>query len=150
MTQAADSQKPVIFAVDDEQANLDVVIRTLNRGYDVRAFTSPTEALTAARATPPAMMIVDHRMPDMTGVQLVRQLRSAGVECATLMLTAFPELLEVVDAEREKLFFQVIPKPWKPEDLLCQVDLALKSFRLSRAIGRLGKMMGDRPDSKKP
>ncbi len=142
------SPKALIFAVDDEPANLEMMVRALGRTYDVRPFTDPHEALAAAQLTPPDMMIVDQRMPGLTGIQLLRALKGLHLECATLMVTAYPELTDVVSFESHKQIFRVIPKPWKLEDLLVQVDAALKFFRLGKAIGRLSSVMGDAPGGK--
>jgi len=108
------SPKALIFAVDDEPANLEMMVRALGRTYDVRPFTDPHEALAAAQLTPPDMMIVDQRMPGLTGIQLLRALKGLHLECATLMVTAYPELTDVVSFESHKQIFRVIPKPWKP------------------------------------
>ena len=88
-------------------------------------------------------MLTDYRMPNLNGVELVREIRQAGGECAVLMVTAFPDLDEVVVAEQEKLIFQIIPKPWKPEDLRVHTELAISTFRFTKATARLESL---RPD----
>ena len=91
------------------------------------------------------MIIVDHRMPGLTGLQLLQKLKDLKLECAALMLTAYPELLAPVDADKHKQFFQIVPKPWKPEDLLAQVDLALKAFEyLACATEADAPILGER------
>ena len=82
-------------------------------------------------------------MPSLTGAQLVRKLEEAAVECPTIMVTAFPELVEVFEA-REKLF-NIVPKPAKPEDLLAYAKIAISSFRLKTATTRLGRLSVDKP-----
>ncbi|MFC1610172.1 response regulator [Myxococcota bacterium] len=140
--------KSLIYVVDDEQDALDLYVRTLSSLYEVQTFSDPRDALAQAATRTPALLIVDHKMPQLTGVQLVRELRKSQVECATLMVTGFPEWSEVMDTQREGLFFQVIPKPCQPKDLLAQVALALSSFRLGRAVGRLDSVSKAQNDKK--
>ncbi|OGR10722.1 MAG: hypothetical protein A2341_28495 [Deltaproteobacteria bacterium RIFOXYB12_FULL_58_9] len=136
-------EKPVIFVIDDEPDTLALWVRILRDTYEVVAFEDPNVALAAAVSATPALVITDHRMPNLTGVQFVRKLEEAAVECPTIMVTAFPELVEVVEA-REKIF-NVVPKPAKPEDLLAWARIAITSFRLKTATTRLGRLSAYKP-----
>ena len=139
------AKKPVVIVVDDEADALEMYVRTLSSAYEVTTFNDPNAALVAAKAGAPELLIVDHKMPGLTGVQFVRKLREANVECATLMVTGFPEMTEVVDAQKSKLFFQVCPKPWKPEDLLAFAGMAVTAFRVQKSAQRLGRLDAREP-----
>jgi len=125
--------------VDDEPDNLGLLVRTFCDQYDVRDFTDPQQALAVSVKLKPVALIVDFRMGGMNGVELVQALRKAGVECAVLMTTAYAGLPEVTEAEQGKVLFQVIPKPWHPDDLRAQLNLAISSFRLGKTRQRLAK-----------
>jgi DNA-binding NtrC family response regulator len=67
--------KLTVIYVDDEIDLLQVFIQTLGRnGIEVKGFADPHLGLTEALARPPDVMIVDYRLPGMTGDQLVQKL----------------------------------------------------------------------------
>ena len=118
-------ERALVFAVDDEPHSVDLLIRTLRKSYDVRGFTDPAKAIEAALELDPLVMVVDYRMPGLNGLELVQKLRQKGLSFSVLMVTAFPEMDEVLHAAQSKLLFLLIPKPLKPSDLLAQVDNAV-------------------------
>jgi CheY-like chemotaxis protein len=124
----------LLFAVDDQQDNVDLVVRSLGKSYNVQGFTDPRKALEAATQTPPVGLVVDYRMPGMNGVELLRALRQTGHKCAAVMLTAFPELDEVVYAQQTKLIYRVVPKPCSAEDLRTEVELAIATVLYMGAL----------------
>ena len=71
-------------------------------------------------------------MAKLTGVELLRALRLAGVDCASILVTGYADLEELALAEREKLVSRIVAKPWRPAELKTQADLALGLHRLPR------------------
>lgn len=71
-----------ILVVDDSKTMRNIVIRAVKlAGYDDVSFAEAAngaEALHRIRATPPAVALVDWNMPEMTGIEVLRQLRAAG------------------------------------------------------------------------
>lgn len=128
--------RQVVIAIDDEPDNLDLVVRTLTRKYEVRAFTKPEDGLAEALRSEPIAMVVDHRMPGMTGVELVKRARENGINCAILMVTAFPELDEITFAAQKDLLYQVVPKPYRPERLRDWIRLAVLETKMARRENR--------------
>jgi CheY-like chemotaxis protein len=125
-------EKPTLIAVDDEKDNLDLVQRTLIGEYSVTCFTNPKQAIEYAAIHRPAVLIVDYRMPEMTGVELLRALRQKGIDVPALMLTGYAELEEVVRARKEGLVSGIVPKPWHADDLKGCLKLTLSVSLLSR------------------
>jgi CheY-like chemotaxis protein len=128
---AEKTKRPVVLAVDDESANAELVRRVLKSRPDVHAMIalSVREAMATAQLTSVSVLIVDQKMPVMSGVELCRWFKKVGVMPAAIMLTAYPEDPEVVAARDGGLVRCVISKPWKVEDLLMAIDLALQSLR---------------------
>src|SRR5262245_4374827 len=117
----------IIFAVDDEPANLELVNRILaDSDWLPKTYADPIDALIDAIEVKPAAMLVDYRMPGLNGVDLVRRLRKRGVQSAVLLVTAFPEVDEVVVSAQSGLVYLVVPKPVKPNLLKEQLTQALK------------------------
>ena len=123
--------REIVVAVDDEPDNLDLVVRILSK-YDVRTFTDPRVALGEVIDLQPLAMVVDYRMPGMTGLELVRKCREQGLDSEILMVTAFPDLDEIVYAAQNELVYQVVPKPYRPERLRDWMGLAIIKAKLNR------------------
>ena len=132
MTDATNEPK-TILALDDEVQNNNLVVRIL-RDWDVHTFTSPNEALVAARELPLAAMVVDYRMPEMNGLDFIRACRRDGVDASALMVTAFPDLDELTYSEQVSLLYRVIPKPINASYLEEHVNLVVAETRFRRKL----------------
>jgi CheY-like chemotaxis protein len=96
--------RPVLI-VDDNPALRELLACALElSGYEVRVARDGHEALAAIASTPPSAMVVDFRMPDISGVEVISRARATpGLEdvCAILASCELPE--EVLDASVEVL-----------------------------------------------
>jgi len=126
-------KRAVLVAVDDEPENLDLVVRTMGALFDVHTFPGPREALAGIPALYPDVMLLDFRMPSLTGVELLRELRVLGVDAPALLVTGFADAREVRAAERDRLAFRIVAKPWRPAELRTAVQLAVNLHRMERA-----------------
>jgi DNA-binding NtrC family response regulator len=125
---------PIVYAVDDEPDNVEFLSRALSKHYDVRSFTEPAKALETVRKVPPVGLVVDYRMPKMNGVELVRAIRQQGHKFGVVMVTAFPELDEVVYAQQANLLYRILPKPCDAKALLTHLELAIAEVLYRGAI----------------
>ena len=118
-------EKPVIFAVDDDPGVLAAVARDLRRkyggDYDVLRAASGAEALEALdelklknRAV--AAFIVDQRMPQMTGVELLRGAIPLFPEAKRVLLTAYADTEAAIRAINEVRLDHYLMKPWDPPE----------------------------------
>jgi two-component system KDP operon response regulator KdpE len=109
-----------ILVVDDEPQivrALGTMLRTA--GYDVATAATAAEALTQAAATRPDALIVDLALPDGSGTEVVRELRS-GSDAAVIVLSAIdeqPEKVAALDAGAD----DYITKPFGIEELLARI-----------------------------
>jgi DNA-binding NtrC family response regulator len=126
----------VLYAVDDEPDNVDFLKRALSKNYQVHGYTDPRKALEAIHTTPPMGLVVDYRMPGMNGVELVRAIRQQGHRFAVVMVTAFPELDEVVYAQQSNLIYRIVPKPCSAADVSTQVELAIAEILYRGALDK--------------
>jgi DNA-binding NtrC family response regulator len=117
------TRKQRVFVVDDEH----VIAQTLaiilaQNGYDSRSFTNPLEALAAAPATSPDLVISDVMMPEMSGVDLAIALRSACPTCKILLFSGQSATKDLLETARNKGHdFQLLSKPVHPTDLLAAI-----------------------------
>jgi FixJ family two-component response regulator len=83
---------PWIAIVDDDVSILKALARLLrSRAFDTRTYTSARDFLAALPDGLPDCLIVDLQMPEMTGLELQRYLRLAGIKIPTIVITAHDE-----------------------------------------------------------
>src|SRR5262245_56435420 len=117
-----------ILVVDDEAANLQKLRRTFVQRYPVIAAQSGKEALEClARERDVAVIIADQRMPDMTGIELLRRTLEPLPHAIRIILTGFTDVDVLMEAINSCKVFRYIVKPWDPPDLLMNVERGLQA-----------------------
>jgi thioredoxin reductase (NADPH) len=131
---------PVVLVVDDEPAVLRAIEREL-RGhlgsdYAVVAAESGAAALDtlrrlALRETPVALLLVDQRMPRMTGIELLAAAIELAPDAKRVLLTAYADTDVAIRAINEIRLDQYLQKPWDPpeERLFPVLDDLLSDWR---------------------
>ena len=124
---ADDGGRPVVYVVDDDEVMVDS-LRTLleSVGHRVAAFSSGRDFLQgfAFDASPPGCVILDERMPGMTGHALHEELLRRACTIPIVVCTGFAEVELAVDAMRRGAI-TVIQKPFRPQQLLDAVHEAI-------------------------
>ena len=119
-----------VCVVDDEELMRDSVATILKRqGHSVEAFDDPHDALEAARGGSFDLIVTDLKMPGMTGVELLRGVRTTGCDTATILMTAFGTVGNAVEAMKLGAF-DYIEKPFQAEQLCKMVDRACQVRQL--------------------
>ena len=117
-----------VLYVDDEELNrlLMQALLDFRPGVALQLAADGAGGLAAARATPPDLMLLDMRLPDMTGLQLLHALRAdpalAGVPCIAVSANAMPA--DIADALRGG-FDAYITKPIVSAQLFAEIDRVL-------------------------
>ncbi len=129
-----------ILVVDDETANLQKLRRTLIDRYTVLAAASGREALELIGMNDGiAVIIADQRMPDMTGVELLRQTLQMLPDAIRIILTGYTDVDVLMEAINSCKVYRYVVKPWDPLDLLMTVERGLETYRLSQENARFRK-----------
>jgi signal transduction histidine kinase len=126
-----------ILAVDDDPGNLVVLEELLAEDFEVVSTESPAEALRLARETEFDMVISDQRMPGVTGVELLRQVRETYPRTVRVIISAYSDAPAMLDAINVGEVFRFILKPWEPEHVLSVVEMGLEHRLTHLAIRRL-------------
>jgi thioredoxin reductase (NADPH) len=117
--------KPVILTVDDDREVLGAIERDLRRRYrsQYKIIASPSgrEALEVAtglkaRGTPLAMFLVDQRMPEMTGMQLLGHALKLFPDARKVLLTAYADVEAAISAINDVGLDHYLMKPWDPPE----------------------------------
>jgi two-component system, NtrC family, response regulator AtoC len=91
--------RPLLLVVDDEPPILKVIERLAAKaGFDVIACGSGTEAMRALMRKPADLAMVDLRMPDVNGLELLRQIRTTVPSCEVILMTAYAAVDSAVEA----------------------------------------------------
>ena len=119
--------RPVILAVDDDTIILNTVISTLKNEFSIRPFTSGEAALAYLKQQPADLILLDHNMPKMTGIEVLQHLQADPVlrEIPTIFLTGSIQSENEVEA-LEKGAVDYIQKPFKQRTLQTRVRLQLE------------------------
>mgnify|MGYP006418239591 CR=1 FL=1 len=106
--------RPLILVVDDERPHRELISRCLlGWGFDVVQAEDGAQALLRVSEKPPAMIICDVRMPNMNGLEFVLALRQTQPTVPVLLVTAYPDIRQAVDAIKDG----VLDYLTKPVDL---------------------------------
>jgi signal transduction histidine kinase len=125
------SQRPTLLVVDDEQDVLSSVRDWLRIDYRVITFQRGEEALEYLRSGQCAQVILsDQRMPEMTGVEVLRQAKAIRPETTRLLFTAYIDIRAVIDAINQGHVFRYIAKPCDPDELSVIVRQAVDHHNL--------------------
>jgi len=91
--------RPLLLVVDDEAPVLRVIERLAGKaGFDVVTCASGSDAMRALMRKPADLAMIDLRMPDVNGLDLLRQIRSSVPSCEVILMTAYAAVDSAVEA----------------------------------------------------
>ena len=139
-----------VYIVDDDNAvrnALKLLFRTAQ--LDVEAFSSADAFLEDADLTQRCCVLLDIRMPGMTGTNLHDELRGRGVRAPVIFITGHGDIPMAVEAMR-KGAYDFIEKPFDDEQLLSQVLSALDDYKKDATLSARQQAVLDRVLEGKP
>ncbi len=115
----------VVHIVDDDPAVRNSLRFLLKAsGYEAATYASGPELLSQAKELQPGCILTDVRMPEMNGIELVRQLKALGVPHPVIVMTGHADVPLAVEAMRAGVV-DFIEKPFDDEALLTSLGSAL-------------------------
>ena len=92
-------QRPLLVVIDDEQGILDVVGRFAQRaGYETATFSSGREAIAQLQSRRADLVLVNLRMPDVGGLDVLRAIRDTDPRCQAVLMTGYASVDTAVEA----------------------------------------------------
>ena len=132
----------IVLAVDDEENILRALKRSLTReGFKVITFTHPAEALEALKQLKPDVVLSDHLMPDMTGLEFLKAVRNRAPDTCRIMLTGHAEMQTAIDAINQGEIYRFLLKPWDDAELAVTLTLGLERLDLECENRRLASLV---------
>ncbi len=126
-----------ILLVDDEADNLELMNRTLRHEFEITMTTSPLEALSILADNHMDLIISDHKMEEMDGVEFLKRSCELNPQCVRLLITAYSDSQILIDAINYGKIYRYIKKPWDPVELLMIVQGAAEFYQLRVENDRL-------------
>src|SRR5437899_7008186 len=117
--------KPIVFVVDDDlsvRRSTERLIRST--GLEVQTFTSAREFLKHPRPDRPACLVLDVRMPGLSGIDLQRELKQSGIHLPIIFITGHGDIPTSVRAMKAGAV-EFLTKPFRSRGLLDAVRAAL-------------------------
>jgi YesN/AraC family two-component response regulator len=122
-----------IMIVDDEPVNLRTLERLFRRDYQVVTAQSGAEALTLLQQHDVALLISDQRMPEMTGIELMKNTVALRPQMVRILLTGYTDVSALIEAINCGLVYRYLTKPWNNDDLRVTVSRALEHFEMVKS-----------------
>jgi len=127
---------PVLY-VDDEPENLRIFELTFRREFAILTASNGERALELINTQPVALVLSDHRMPGMTGIELLARVNQLDPKTVRFLVTAYGDAETLSSAINDGSIYRFIPKPWTPEDMRINLRRGIEVYALDRERDQL-------------
>ena len=131
------SSRPTLLLVDDEPRSVEVMARALGEEFEVFTALCAADALRILENEWVQAVFCDQRMPDVSGVAFLTEVRERWPEIVRIIVTGYTEPDDMIGAINEAGIYQFITKPWHPDQLVLAARNATHLFSLQRDHQRL-------------
>jgi len=125
--------EPIVLVVDDDRsmrASTERLVRSI--GYAVQTFASAGEFLAAPRPQGPACLVLDVRLPGLSGLDLQHELTQSGIQIPIIFMTGHGDIPMTVRAMKAGAV-EFLTKPFRDQDLLDAIAVALERDKARHA-----------------
>jgi len=123
---------PTVFVVDDDdlvRASIQGMLKSV--GMRSETFAAPREFLRAKRPDGPSCLVLDVRLPGVSGLEFQRELADAGIRIPIIFITGHGDIPMTVKAMKSGAV-EFLTKPFRDQDLLDAIYQALDRDRVTR------------------
>jgi DNA-binding NtrC family response regulator len=136
-----------VLLVDDEISILRSLERLLVRsGYRVFTATSGADALLRLQQDKCQVIISDFRMPEMSGGELLANVKRLYPEAVCMVLSGYSDFQSVLQLLNSGTAFRFLQKPWEDEQLLQEIEAAFRLYRHNRSVRIRSQLMTNMMD----
>lgn len=108
---------PGVLFVDDEERVVNALRALFRDSFEAETATSGAQALERLQARRFHVLVSDQRMPEMPGVDLLRQAKALAPATVRILLTGFSDLAAIVGSVDDSEVFRFVSKPWNEDEL---------------------------------
>jgi eukaryotic-like serine/threonine-protein kinase len=117
--------RPAVLFVDDDERILNALRVIFRNTYSVETAVSGADALKILQSNFFHLVVSDQRMPGMSGVDLLRQVKAISPATVRILLTGYSDLVAMVGSVNDGEVYRFINKPWHQNDLMNTVREAV-------------------------
>ncbi len=135
-----------ILYVDDEPQNLDAFCRAffdIDWVDQIYTATSPDEGLALLDQKQVSAIVTDQRMPGMTGTEFLARVLPKYPDPVRLILTAYTDVKEILDAINQGHVYYFVTKPWEAEELKIVLHRAIEHFETVQELKRKNRELAN-------
>jgi signal transduction histidine kinase/FixJ family two-component response regulator len=122
---------PILY-VDDEPENLRIFELTFKREFSIVTAQSGDAGLELLNTEPVALVLSDHRMPGMTGVEFLTRALEVDPKAVRMLVTAYGDAQTLGNAINSGAIYKFVPKPWQPDEMRVTLRRAIEAYALDR------------------
>lgn len=123
-----------ILIVEDDNSILEILSESLGKeGYEIKKVVSASEALEAAKSFQPHLVLTDNDMPEMSGLDMLRQLRRQKNYVTVIFVSGRTDANFVVEALRAGAD-DYVRKPFRINELIARIEAALRTNEVHREL----------------
>jgi DNA-binding NtrC family response regulator len=130
-----DIREKILILEDEKLLRMTMRKRLEDHGYRVVEAAAGQVALDLIREDEPDLLLLDYKLPDMTGIDVLRQVREMHLDTSAILLTAFSSIGTAVEAMKLGAH-DYLDKPVDYDELLATISKALETTRLRREVRR--------------
>jgi len=133
-----------ILIVDDDQ-DLQILIADIlqDEGYDTKAAKNGKQAIQAVKKKSPDLVLLDMKLPDMSGMKVLEEIKKVDETVSTIMLTAYGDVKDAVNAMKLGAY-DYITKPFDNEELVLVIKKAFQTRYLSSEVENLKRQLAEK------
>lgn len=124
--------RPTVLVLDDEVRSLETLSRILDEEFDVKTASNVQHAKEILEVEWVQIILCDQRMPDMTGVEFLKQVREQWPDVIRMIISGYSDSEDIINAVNEAGIYHYISKPWHPDSLLLTLQNAASMYQLQR------------------
>lgn len=129
--------KPSILIVDDDEVMQETLSDVLKkRGYEIFSIGSGNGALSMMKKNVIDLILLDMRLPDIDGLEVLKKIKEFDTEILVIMMTAYSDVQTAVSAMKSGAY-DYINKPFELEELKLLIEKGLETKSLINEVRRL-------------
>ena len=139
-----DAEAPTVFVIDDDaavRASIQGLLKSV--GLQSESFASAQEFLSESRKDGPSCLVLDVRLPGVSGLDFQHKLAEAGVQIPIIFITGYGDIPMSVKAMKSGAV-EFLTKPFRDQDLLDAIQQALQRDRINRQEQRKASQLKGR------
>lgn len=118
------SSKANVLFVDDEENIVNTLKMLCKSKFNVYTATSGAKAIDIVKNNPIHVIVSDQRMPEMQGIEVLREVRQISPQTMRIMLTGYADLAAIIGSINDGEIYRYIYKPWSNKDVVDTIEAA--------------------------